>query len=311
MRQDQGRRYRVVVMALVVAIAWQGGCRQLDRPSRRGGLSWEEHKAQEPSRITKAQEADLHVSIGRSAESHGDVAMAMSAYQEAVNRDRSRADAFLRMAVLHDQKGQYRESADLYRKALEVDPGNADIYCDLGYSEYLQRRWAEAERNLRQALALTLNDEHPRALNNLGLVLAHDGRHDEALTAFRQAGSNPAQARENLAFALSLEGRWEQAREQYQLAMAADSHSQTPRERLQELDSLMAQLNPNPNGSTLPSATLHDPEVQTVRALQPPKIPAESRAPASIDSPVLLNVSPRSAATNIPPPRTPRLPETP
>ena len=82
----------------------------------------------------------------------------MAAYGEAVERDGSRADAYARMAVLHDKQGKFRESAELYRKALSGAPGDPDIFCDMGYSFYLQRRWAEAEMNLRQAIAL--NREH-------------------------------------------------------------------------------------------------------------------------------------------------------
>ena len=46
-------------------------------------------------------------------------------------------------------------------KALKLSPGSPDIYCDMGYSLYLQRRSAEAEMNLRQAIALDSNTREP------------------------------------------------------------------------------------------------------------------------------------------------------
>jgi Tfp pilus assembly protein PilF len=85
----------------------------------------------------------------------------MAAYEEAVRLDPKRTDAMVRLALLHDEQGKFRESAEWYRKALQSWPGNADIFCNMGYSLYLQRRWTEAEMNLQQALAL--KPDHVRA----------------------------------------------------------------------------------------------------------------------------------------------------
>src|SRR5215210_7793225 len=103
----------------------------------------------------------------------------MAAYQDALRRDAHRADAYLRLAVLNDRQGKFSESAELYQQALSARPGDPDIYSDKGYSLYLQRRWAEAEMSLRQAIVL--KPDHARAHNNLGLVLAHTGRLEPAL----------------------------------------------------------------------------------------------------------------------------------
>src|SRR5919112_703888 len=96
-----------------------------------------------------------------------------------VRRDAHRADAYLRLAILHDRQGQFRESAALYQQALTARPGDPDIYSDKGYSLYLQRRWVEAEMSLRQAIVLKPDPQ--RGHNNLGLVLAHTGRLEPGL----------------------------------------------------------------------------------------------------------------------------------
>src|SRR5215210_8056882 len=133
----------------------------------------------------------------------------MAAYQDALRRDAHRADAYLRLAVLHDRQGQFQESAGLYQQALTARPGDPDIYSDKGYSLYLQRRWVEAEMSLRQAIVL--RPDHARAHNNLGLVLAHTGRPDLAMIEFGQGGCTEADARINLAYALTLERHWPEA----------------------------------------------------------------------------------------------------
>ena len=121
--------------------------------------------------------------------SGGDLDTAMAAYHEALKNDPHRADANQRLAVVHDRMGQFKESAGYYAKALAAAPGDAEIFCDKGYSLYLQRRWAEADVCLRQAIAL--KPRLARAHNNLGLLLAKDGKVDEALAEFRAAGLRP------------------------------------------------------------------------------------------------------------------------
>lgn len=102
----------------------------------------------------------------------------------------------------------------------------------------LQRRWAEAEMNLRQALALT--PDHRRAHNNLGLVLAHAGRWDDALVAFGKGGCDPAEAHVNLAFVLTLEHCWPEARTHYEQALALQPASASAKKGLEQLQGLMA-----------------------------------------------------------------------
>src|SRR6266404_4003004 len=108
----------------------------------------------------------------------------MSHYAEALQRDPNRADACVRMAILYDQHGKFDQSLPLYQKALAAKPGDPDIFCNWGYSMYLQDRLGEAEMNLRQALAL--QPDHRRAHNNLGMVLARLNRGEDALTEFRR-----------------------------------------------------------------------------------------------------------------------------
>src|SRR5262249_39428877 len=158
---------------------------------------------------------------------------ALAAYQEALRRDPSRGDAALRAAALLDQQGKFAESEECYRKAEAARPGSADVACNRGYSLYVQQRWDEAEAALRQALAR--QPDHRRAHNNLGLVLARTGRAEEALGEFRKAGLDEADARVNLAFALTLQQAWPQARAEYARALTADPSSAPAKRGLEEL----------------------------------------------------------------------------
>jgi tetratricopeptide (TPR) repeat protein len=110
----------------------------------------------------------------------------------------------------------------------------------MGYSLYLQSRWPEAEMNLQQALAIQPN--HVRAHNNLGMLLARIGRPQEALSEFHLAGCRDADAYVNLAFALTLEQHWPEARQHYQHALQADPSSLAAQKGLRELEQLIARM---------------------------------------------------------------------
>src|SRR5262249_29159438 len=150
----------------------------------------------------------------------------------ALKLDSSRADACSRLGVLYDQECKFDEAAHWHRKAVAAQPKNPDFLCNLGYSLYLQGNLIDAEKSLRQCLALA--PEHARGRNNLGLILARTDRCEEALAEFHRAGCNEADAQTNLAYALTLERRWAEAQACYERALAADSTSTASLKGLQE-----------------------------------------------------------------------------
>ncbi|MCI0457426.1 MAG: tetratricopeptide repeat protein [Gemmataceae bacterium] len=190
--------------------------------------------------LSKTHVADVQIALGRTLEKRGAVEQAMGIYLQALQNDPGRADAVARLAVLHDLQGEFAASAPLYKKAVAAQPNNADYHCNQGYSFYLQQRWPEAEAALRRALSLA--PEHARAQNNLGLVLAQTGRHTEALEAFWKAGCDEADARSNLAFVLTLQKRWPEARLEYEQALAVAPRSTKARRGLEELNAAAAKL---------------------------------------------------------------------
>src|SRR5262249_50951730 len=215
------KRFTQGAAVLALSVACLSGCQHFNQPASSSSVAM--NSLEGNPRLSSQQTADIQVALGRTLEQRGEWVPALAAYQDAVKRDPKRSDACLRLAILHDRQGKFKESAEWYRKALQASPGNADIYCDMGYSLYLQRRWAEAEMNLQQALAL--KPEHPRAHNTRGLVLAHTDRRDQALAPFCKAGSENA-ARMTRALALTLPRHWGEAREQYEAALAANPSSE-------------------------------------------------------------------------------------
>lgn len=204
-------------------------------------------------RLTKRQITDVQLSVARSLELQGETERAMDAYRKAVENAPARSTGSWRLAVLHDRQNQLHESGSLYQQALKLDPNNPDIHCDYGYSLYLQRRWAEAEMHLRQAIAI--KSDYPRAHNNLGLLLAQTERFGEALSEFQHSGCSETDAHANLAFVSMLNHNWDQARREYQLALHANPNSAAARTGVENLEALVAKTTPNTQSITLAEAS--------------------------------------------------------
>ncbi len=228
------RPHALATAGVLLILAATAGCRS--RGPERENRSILGHRRGESVRPEQA--ADVQFALGRAAEKRGDLDTAQAAYTAATLRDPTRADALHRLAVVHDRKGEPLAAGPLYQRALKAGPGNPDLFCDRGYSLYLQGRYPEAERDLRQALAV--EPKHARARVNLGLVLGRTGRDDEALASFIGGGCSAAEAQANLAFALALDRKFDAARDRYQLALAADGSSEAARSGLAQVEALAA-----------------------------------------------------------------------
>ena len=189
--------------------------------------------------------------------------------------DLARADAYHRLALLHDRQGDCQTATEYYQQALERNSENSELHCDIGYSQYLQQRWQEAESSLRRAIALT--PDLGRAHNNLGLVLARTGREQESLEEFARAGCDQADAHANLAHAMMLSNRWNE--EQIEFRRALDTNPDLPaaRDGLRSLRSLMAKQDANaprshqPAASRLPILATYTEPIQEVRPSAEPR----------------------------------------
>jgi hypothetical protein len=295
-------------IAAATCFACQPGCQHADVIP--GGQVTTMAAAPDGRNLTGQQVADVKIAMGVSLENQGNLKKAAEYYQDALKRDSSRSDAYRGLARIRDREGRFAESLDLYRKALSASPGSADVYCDMGYSLYLQRNWGEAEKNLRQAVAISA--DHVRAHNNLALVLAFTDRTDEALAEFRKGGCKEADAQMNVAFALAMERRLPEASQHYQLALAADPNSVSAKRDLAELNAALAKLNGTvpaalPAATPMPARPTDDTN-RSVAALPATPAPVNRSLLAAHDASSMNWVSARQPVTN---PDVTRLPATP
>jgi tetratricopeptide (TPR) repeat protein len=154
-------------------------------------------------------------------------------YEEIRQKHPDHIEAVYRLGIVADAQKRHAEAEQLFLMALERQPRNAALLADLGYCYFLQGQLTKAESALRKAT--TLEPSNQRFSNNLGLVVGHLGRHQEALEHFRQGGSE-ADAQYNLAFVFAAQERPAEAKVCFQAALGSDPTHRRAREALSSFE---------------------------------------------------------------------------
>lgn len=120
----------------------------------------------------------------------------------------------------------YRDPITYWEAAVRAAPRQARPRYNLGVTYFEHRRYAEAEQQFHETLAL--RPGHALAHFNLGLVYLATGRPSEARASFETAVRLLPQRAEfhyNLAKLLTAEGRWAEAVEHYEQSSRLPPHS--------------------------------------------------------------------------------------
>lgn len=194
--------------------------------------------------ITTNSEIDAQIAMARIAEQSNDYSRSKEIYEDVLKKRPKNASAYHRLGVIAAREERPEKADEYFAKAREYAPHDPEVLADIGYQHYLQRRLPEAEEVLRAAVEA--DPKHQRSLNNLGLVLGHQGRFEEALAQFRSGGTE-AEAYANLAFVLAYHGRFEEAKRNYAIALTKNPELKVAAEALVELDKVVPDLKPQQN----------------------------------------------------------------
>jgi tetratricopeptide (TPR) repeat protein len=113
------------------------------------------------------------------------------------------APMYYNLGVSLQALGNLEAAADNYRRALSIDPRNANALSNLGAALKLLGQLDAAEESFRKSLALRPHDAN--AHSNLGIVLQQQGKYGAAIESFRNAlavDADHAEAYNNLGNAL-------------------------------------------------------------------------------------------------------------
>lgn len=105
------------------------------------------------------------------------------------------------LGVALDQMGRFTEARQAYQEALTIHPDDAAILTNIGMSHLLEGDPDQAEPILRQAVALP--SATPETRQNLAIALALQGKFDEA-ERLERIDLPPAQVASNMAYLRSL-----------------------------------------------------------------------------------------------------------
>jgi len=162
------------------------------------GKSKEAVVALEKAVATDPKHWKAHNNLALAAIDSGELEVAEAHYRESLAIKEQPA-IYNDLGFVLEREGLPDEAAEMYRKAVRLDPGSASAQYNLGSSLARSGKYAEAESHLRIALKLSPNAQ---THTGLGIVLSELGRTDEAvanLEAAVEADPKNAVARQKLA----------------------------------------------------------------------------------------------------------------
>lgn len=149
---------------------------------------------------------------GRSLQSAGRPREAVQAFLRATAAQPDNAEAWCRLASVHEALGEWPKAAQAYETAVKLQPQFAALRCNLGLVHLRLKAPAEAERQLQEAVRLQPN--LAPAWNGLGVAQKQLGQLEAATHSFRETlalQSSYSDATYNLANTLQAQEKWDEA----------------------------------------------------------------------------------------------------
>ena len=225
-----------LVFSFVVA-----GCQPPDSGGGAQGLSrWQSKKgvsAADESEIGPIPDiqASTHLAAGRLHESQNFLNKAIGQYRSALMRDPNCVEAHTRLGMCLGRLGNFDEAETHFRRAIELEPKKSHHRNNIAFCYMSRGLWADAEAELRNAVELS--PAFVRARVNLGIVIAQQGRFDEALDAFRVVLTE-ADAQYNVGLMYQSARRFAEAEAAFAAALAANPKLEAAKQRLEQARSL-------------------------------------------------------------------------
>ena len=170
---------------------------------------------------TAPHNARAHYGLGVAVADRGDLRQAAIHYDRALEIAPDYVDVIANLADLRIKEGKLGEALDHYRRALEIAPDFARAHNNLGNLLTSQGDHAGAADHFRHALRI--DPRFSEAHNNLGNFLEHEGRLDEAATHYQEAirfKPDHVEAHTNLGVVLQQQGDLAQAVVHYEHSLA-------------------------------------------------------------------------------------------
>lgn len=172
-----------------VAVAYAQALRQTGQRSQAAAVL-------QQASLKNSRNAEVLGAYGRALADAGQYGQALQVLEKAHTPDQPDWRILNAQGAVNDQLGNHAEARRYYETALRIVPNEASVLSNLGLSYALSKDLVRAEQVLRRADGPNAD---PKVRQNLGLVLALQGKFDESQRA--TAGLlTPEQASQNLAY---------------------------------------------------------------------------------------------------------------
>jgi tetratricopeptide (TPR) repeat protein len=177
---------------------------------------------------SEASSPEMHNNLGRIHLRNGELDRARAEFRKALDLDRGNADALLNLAALERAEGRTAGAELLIERALQADPNSIAALSQLAEIERDHGNLEEAIRLFEEAMAI--DDSQPFLHQGYGDVLQRAGRLAEAERAFRmvlQLDPDSFKAHYNLGVTYGNQGEIDRAVVEYEQALEIDpNHSE-------------------------------------------------------------------------------------
>lgn len=241
--------------------------------------------------VRKSDARERTLSMARLMERHGKYDEAVKIYQEVLKSDPKNSAATHRLGIMAARRGEHKTALEFFETARKSGE-SAELLNDIGYTNYLTHDLQAAESALRSALQE--NSQFDAARNNLALVLAEQGRNDEALAEFRKTG-NEAAALANLAFIQTKLGNLGEAEKNYHRVLELDPKHRPAAEALVQFQDIRNKAD------MLVSQLERKKDTEAKLAEQKIAEPVKASVPASavVKAAELIEIEPRAVITPV------------
>lgn len=178
---------------------------------------------------------DIEYLKGRCYLGLSDYGKAVEAFQRALVLNGSHAPSYGGLGLAYDLSNRRGLAWKAYEKAIEIDPAIADFQINIGFSKLAAGNYKEAEAYFLKSLAIECDSAVAR--NNLAFAYALQGRYDKAMELLTQQDTR-ASALSNLGVFYELAGDFANAVRCYRLALAEDGNLKEARENLAALGTI-------------------------------------------------------------------------
>lgn len=209
---------------------------------------------------------------------------AVEMFHQAIILNPRLTNSYAFIAAIHNYRKEHGLALQTLESALALHPDSGMLHNNMGMTLSMMQRDTEAVNHYR--MAVRLGAPAQKIWNNMGLALCRLNKLDEALIAFRNAGSE-ASAHNNVGYYLFLQGRYSEAVIFLEKAIALEPRYYARAAENLKRAKLAARFESKPASPASGTPIIPLQPRSAIEAIQPASFSAHSAAVAVTDIPRL------------------------